>query len=92
LARPGLGERNRKPDHSLSEPGIAGDAGVVDEEATVELGSWWLDLAVTHREALSWRRETSVSPGKPEGFAQVLCQFQGFIWEIRDNRSALNEV
>ena len=67
------------------QSGIAGDVGAVEfeAEAAVELGSEWLGLAVTHRESLSGRQETSENPGKPGSFAQVLCQTQGFIWEIR---------
>jgi hypothetical protein len=67
------------------ESGIARDVGPVELEAqaAIELGSERLDLAVTHRESLSEQQETGENPGKPRGFAQVLCQNQGFIWEIR---------
>jgi hypothetical protein len=68
------------------QSGIAGDVGAVEfeAEAAVELGPKWLDLTVTHRESLSGRQETSENPRKQGVFAQVLCQIQGFIWEIRD--------
>src|SRR5918998_672644 len=75
------------------QSGIAGDVGAVEfeAEAAVELGSKWLGLAVTHRESLSGRHESSENPGKPGSFAQVLCQNQGLIREIRD-KSPFREV
>jgi len=65
--------------------GITGDvdAGEFETEAAVESGPKWFGLAVTHRESLSGGQEMSENPEKPGIFAQVLCQNQGFIWEIR---------
>jgi hypothetical protein len=56
------------------QPRIAGDVGAVEfeAEAAVELGPKWLDLAVTHRESLSGRQETSETPGKQGVLAQFL--------------------
>ena len=67
------------------ESGIAGDVGPVefDAEPAIELGSEWLGREITHRESLSGRQEMSETPGNPGNFAQVLCQIQGLIWEIR---------
>jgi hypothetical protein len=54
-----------------------------EAEAAIELGSKWLGLAVTHWESLLEQQEMSENPANPGGFAQVLCQIHGFIWEIR---------
>jgi hypothetical protein len=34
----------------------------------------------------------SETPGNPGGFAQVLCQIQGLIWEIRGQARSSPEV
>ena len=67
------------------EPGVAGDVGAVEfkAEAAVELRPERLGPAVTHQKLLSWQQEESENPENPGRFAQILCQAQGFIWEIR---------